>query len=108
MNWITLLLTCLVAAGGFVASTYEVFARANMLPIGDLYYSRGIMSIVGGFVVFGAAILSAFINPWWSALIVLAVAWLFGQVIIMIFKSASQIVSPALVVIGVILLAIYH
>jgi hypothetical protein len=107
MNWTTLLFTCLLATGGFIASTYEVFARANMLPVGQIFHSRGAMSIIGGFVVFGAAILSAFINPWWSILLVLVGAWLFTQIIIQLFKGASQLLSPILMIVGGILLAVY-
>ncbi len=34
MNWINLLIVCLVASGGFIAATYEDIAKRIGLPTG--------------------------------------------------------------------------
>ena len=107
MNWTTLLFTCLLATGGIIASTYEAFARANILPVGTVFHLNGVMTKIGVVVMLGAAILSAFINPWWTMFIVLFSAWLFSPIVMRIFGGISQLIAPALIVVGGILLAIY-
>lgn len=106
MNWIPLISVSLITIGGFMATTYEVTAKRIGLPIGFYFQKNGIMTIIGGFITFGAAILSAFINPWWTIFIVFLVGWFFSQLIISACKSLSQIISLILIVIGITSLSI--
>ena len=106
MNWITLFITCLIASGGFLAATYEDLAKRKGLPTGLSFKLGGIVSGIGAIICFGSIILSAFINPWWSIFIVFISAWVFTELIVVIFKAMSQIVSLFLIVIGIILLII--
>ena len=72
------------------------------LTVGRYFKNDGIFTIVGGIVVFGMAILSAFINPWWSIFITLITGWLFSQILIRVFKVFAQILALILTVIGIV------
>lgn len=89
-----------------MATTYEVIAKRIGLPIGFYFQRNGLMTIIGSLITFGAVILSAFINPWWTIFIVAIAGWFFSQLIIGTFKSISQIISLILIVIGIIGLSI--
>lgn len=104
MDWLNLLVAALIAVGGFIAATYEVIAVEQASSVGRQYRSNGILSLAGGVVTFGAIVLSAFINPWWTIFIVFFLAWLFGQIIIVTLRSFAQIVAPLLILTGIILL----
>lgn len=106
MNWMNLVTVSLITIGGFMATIYEVTAKRIGLPVGFYFQRNGIMAIIGGFITFGAVILSAFINPWWTIFIVFIAGWFFSQLIIRIFKSLSQIISLILIVIGIVGLSI--
>jgi hypothetical protein len=93
-------------AGGIVAATYEVHARRRGLPVGLYFQLNGVMSIVGGILTFIALILSAILNPWWTIFIVLTIGWIFGELIMTIFNSLSQIISLVLIALGIILFLI--
>ena len=106
MNWINLIITSLITGGGILAATYEVYAKRNGWPVGLYFTSQGLMTIVGGFVTLAAVVLSAFINPWWSIFIVFLIGWLICQITVSLFRKLSPIMSPFLMVIGIILLII--
>lgn len=106
MDWTRLLLVSIIAIGGFTAAVYETLARRLGLPVGYYFRINGIMTIIGGFITFIAIILSAVINPWWSMFIVFICGWLFSQLLISVFKTATQIISMLLIISGAILLAI--
>ena len=104
MNWVNFFIVCVVASGGFLAATYEDVANRKGLPTGLYFQLGGIMSGIGAVVTFGAMILSAFINPWWTIFMVFITAWFISQFTIIIFKSFSQIISLILTVVGILLL----
>jgi hypothetical protein len=106
MNWIILFYTCLIATGGFTAAAYEVVAKKMALPVGTMFQSNGLMTIIGGIVAIVAVIMSAFINPWWSLFMVFILSWLFCQLLVFTFKMHAQLLSLVLIVIGSILLII--
>jgi len=106
MNWINLILCCLISAGGFIAATYEVFANKFELSASNSFKRNGRATLMGGVVIFSIPIVSAFINPWWTVFIVFFAGWLFSQIFISILKSYAQIVSLLLMFVGVILLII--
>jgi len=101
MNFMNLFTVCLITIGGFIAATYEVIAIKSGLPVGNYFRSNGILAIIGGFVTFGAVILSAFINPWWTIFIVFIIGWFFSQLAVRIFKTLSQVISLVLILIGI-------
>ena len=104
MNWITFLILCLIATGGFIAATYENIAKRQGLPVGLYFQLSGIMAVVGGVLTFGAIILSAFTNPWWTIFMVFIASWFLTQLIVFIFKTAAQLISVALILVGILLL----
>ncbi|MES2484591.1 MAG: hypothetical protein V4581_01390 [Bacteroidota bacterium] len=100
MNWINLILCCLISAGGFIAATYEVFANKFELPASNSFKRNGRATLMGGVVIFSIPIVSAFINPWWTVFIVFFAGWLFSQVGISIFKTHAQLLALLLMCIG--------
>lgn len=108
MNWLNITITCLIATGGFIAASYEVMAKKMMLTVGIYFKGNGLMAILGGFLTFGAIVLSAFINPWWTIFIVFIVGWFFSQLIVSIFKTVSQLISLILIITGIVLLLIVN
>lgn len=109
MSWTNLIIVCVVATGGFIASSYEVIAQKMNIPVGKYFQRKnnGIMVIIGGIVAFLSFILSAFVNPWWTIFIVVLTAYLLSQIVISILKSLSQPISAFLMILGL-LLAFIH
>ena len=93
MNWFSLTLCSMIGVGGVIAVVYETLAYQMGFPVGRYFQRGGPLTLIGGFATFGAMILSAFINPWWSIFIVLICSWLFSQIIIRVFGTVSQIIS---------------
>lgn len=102
MNWVNLMFCLIASTGGFIASLYEPIASRMGLTVGHYFKKDGVLTTVGGIVVFGVAILSAFINPWWSIFIILISGWLLSQILISVFKAFAQMLALLLTVIGIV------
>jgi hypothetical protein len=82
--------------GGAVATGYSGIAAMKGWPVGHYFKSNGVMSILGGLFGFGAIILSAFVNPWWSMILVALVGLILCRLIIAVTGIYAQITSGLL------------
>ena len=104
-NFILLTVGC---TGGFIAISYNSIAIQKGWTIGSLFVNgEGInpsfLLTIAFIFQFGMPILSAFLNPWWSSLVVLFCVFIFYTLLCSIFKSKSQVLSILLMGISLVL-----
>lgn len=107
MDYAALTMCIVLCAGGSIASGYSGVAAQKGWPVGLLFQGSGMMTILGGFVGFSAAILSAFLNPWWTAFIVFVAGVLLARIGIEVLKIYAPMVSGLLLLAGTIWLTVH-
>lgn len=101
MNWFNLIFTCMLATGGFIATSYVAIAEKMALPVGVYFQRNGLMSTIGGYIGLAAVVATLFINPWWTIFIVFLVAIYLCKMLVSIFGMASQLLSLVLMIVGI-------
>lgn len=109
MDYIKFALLTTACIGGFMATSYSSLARQKGWSIGALFNNERMSPIIiGGFLCqFGSPIISFFVNPWWSALIVFTLGFVGYIVLSSILKVYSQLSSLILILVSFIVIPIY-
>ena len=104
-KFIILTIACI---SGLMAISYSSQARQTGWAVGGLFKNK-ISSIVliGGLYFIGSFVISFFVNPWWSAILVLFLGIIGCYSIFTIFKAYSQPLAVFLMAISLILIVAY-
>ncbi len=104
--FITLSLGCL---SGWMVVSYQGVAEKKGWPVGEFFSLEkgGLIGILGLIAQWGSVILSFFVNPWWTAPLVLAFGFLINMIITTVLKTYTQIFSVILLTVSYILVWIY-
>jgi hypothetical protein len=111
MDYIKFIILIVACTGGFIATSYSYLAKEKGWSTGRLFggnnHEMTYMIWLGNICQFGSVIISFFVNPWWSAFLVLFLGFIGYMVLANIFKTYSQVISGILILASFILVPIY-
>ena len=107
MDVTKLLILSLGCMSGFMITSYQGIAEQRGWPIGKIFIleKAGWIAILGILCQYGCVLVSFFVNPWWSAFIVLIIGFFANMLLTSIFKKYTQPLAGVLVFISYILIA---
>lgn len=92
---------------GCIMVSYKDYARKNGLTIGDFFNSdTGIPQAFATFTIIGSIVAGFILIKWYWVLVGLIAGWIVSQILIAIFKEASQVFSILILLVGVIILLV--
>jgi hypothetical protein len=94
---------------GFMTISYEGVAQQRGWGVGSSYMMDrlGFLSILGFLCLWGSVIISFFVNPWWSAFLVLIIGFVGNMILTILFGSYTQLLAIPLVIGSFILVSLY-
>ncbi|MGQ2982967.1 hypothetical protein [Flavobacterium sp.] len=107
MDYSKLFILALGCIGGYMAISYSSMARSGGYPIGSFFRGMSIPVVTGFVCCLGTIALSAFVNPWWSSIIVLIIGIVTATIFTMIFRGLSQYLCIVLMLVSLVLIPIY-
>jgi hypothetical protein len=83
-----------------MVTSYEGIAQAKGWPVGKLYKNERMsyLIVLGIMCQWGSVIISFFVNPWWSAFLVLVIGFYGNMFLTIVFKSFTRFVALPLAV----------
>ncbi|MGD9486922.1 MAG: hypothetical protein AB7W47_02800 [Calditrichaceae bacterium] len=95
--------------GGFMVTSYQGIAHKKGWPVGKAFdiSKAGWIAVLGFMCQWGSVIISFFVNPWWSAFIVLIVGFIGYMTLVSIFKKHSQILATIIIFLSYFLIPFY-
>jgi hypothetical protein len=103
MDYTKLFILALGCMSGYMAISYSSLARAGGYPVGSFFRGMSI-PVIGGFICcLGSIVISLFVNPWWSSIIVLLIGVVGATLTTMLFREMSQYLCIVLVVVFLVL-----
>jgi hypothetical protein len=99
MDLTNLIILSIACIGGFMVTSYQGIAIQKGWPVGTAFNLNNIgwISILGFLCQWGSVIISFFVNPWWSAFIVLFLGFTGYSLLVTIFRSYSQALALIIV-----------
>lgn len=109
MDWIKFVFLGIACTSGFITTSYSSLAKEKGWPVGHLFIvERGSYIIIIGFICqLGSLIASLFVNPWWSAILVLVFGYIGYILLTSIFKKYSQMIGGVMVILSFIIVPIF-
>ena len=109
MDITKLVILSVACIGGFIVTSYQGMARQKGWPLGRAFdLGRSSLIAILGFVSqWGAILISFFVNPWWTSIIVLIIGFLGSMILTNIFKVHSQVLSVIILIPSLILVPLF-
>lgn len=100
MNWILIIVCCLIITGSFIAISYDYIATRNNFGVGELFQRKGTIHFTSGIIGIGTIAYLGFMSEWWTVPIAIAVGWIGSQMLITTLRTTAQLLSLALMLGG--------
>lgn len=105
-KFIILSVACL---SGFMVTSYQGIAEQRGWKIGTWFDLNQMswIAVLGFICQWGSVVISFFVNPWWSAILVLIVGFVGNIILTSILKAFTQIIAIPLVIASFFLVSVY-
>lgn len=109
MDLFKFLILSIACIGGLMVVSYQNVAEEKGWAVGTSFDLQrgGIVAILGFLCMLGGVLISFFVNPWWSAPLVLIIGFIGNMILTLMFKKASQILALLLVLFSYVAIPIY-
>ena len=105
MDYLKLFSLSLLLASSSLILYYKDMAKKMQIPISRKFLNmpKG-MEIIVLLSQYSSIIISLFVNPWWSIIILIGITYMISNLLLFIFRQYTQILSIILLIISYILL----
>jgi len=106
LKFIILSVACI---SGFMVTSYDGVAQEKGWEIDSMFKieEAGFITIMGLMCQWGSVIISFFVNPWWSAFLVLIIGFLGNMLLTIVFKRYTRFIAIPFVIISFALVSLF-